>query len=366
MTANIDQLMAARDTLDAALLAALGDDDRTDLLNRALAADDPNRMRAMAFLSLTDPSPDGALAQAVGRAVTDSDPLVVAGALALAACLGNGAVPLVQGAVSNSEPLIALSAWATLEQIAKADVLDALHQLAPSPGDVVGDQAAFALTVIAHRGGQTGFEPTPPADSALRAIPAGQATSAITASAPTDEDFALLGKLTAGELYLIGPEQRATVAIDCGEHLLLALDPAVLDGLPNSVLQGPALAGLVAERDQDGTSYGVRHLVLTWPDGSNGAHVLLCDADGTPAYYGHPAASDITDGTATFPLSAVDRPGAGPIAVTVTAAPAGVGLGGDLQVSDQIVTDRQDATLDDDGSGSSTGSSSGDGTGATA
>ncbi|WP_369185227.1 hypothetical protein [Streptomyces sp. Y1] len=351
MTANVDQLMASRDTLDPALLSALDDDDRTDLLNRALAADDPNRMRAMAFLSLTDPSPDGALAQAVGRAVTDSDPFVVAGALALAACLGSGAVPLVQGAVSNGESLVALSAWATLEQIATSDVLDALHQLAPSPGDEVGDQAAFALTVIAHRGGQTGFEPTPPADSDLRAIPAGQAASAITPSAPADDDFALLTRLTAGELYLISPEQRATVAIDCGEHLLLALDPAFLDGLPNSVLQAPALAGLVADLDRSGTSYGVRHLVLTWPDGSNGAHVLLCDPGGTPAYYGHPAESDFSDGTATFALSAVDRPGAGPIAVTVTAATSGVSLGGDLQVSDEIVTDRQDPTLDDDGSG---------------
>ncbi|MEU5421685.1 hypothetical protein ACFY1P_34775 [Streptomyces sp. NPDC001407] len=350
MTANIDQLIASKDGLDPALLAALDDNDRADLLNRALAADDPNRMRAMSFLSLIDPSPDGVLAQAVGRAVTDGDPFVVAGALSLAACLGNSAVPLVQGAASNGEPLIALSAWATLEQIAKSDVLDALHQLAPSPGDVVGDQAAFALSVIAYRGGQTGFELTPPADSAIRAIEAGQqAVSAITSSAPTDDDFALLAKLTAGELYLISPEQRATVAIDCGEHLLLCIDPTVLDGLPNSVVQAPALAGLVADQNLDGTRYGVRYLVLTWPDGSSGVHVLLCDPSGAQAYYGHPAASDITDGTATFPLFAVDRPGAGSVAVTVTASASGVSLSGDLQVMDEIVTDRQDPTLDDDG-----------------
>ncbi|MBP0455119.1 hypothetical protein J5Y04_37225 [Kitasatospora sp. RG8] len=347
MTENIDQLLGTVDGLDPALLTSLDDADRGDLLSRALSADDPDRPRAMALLARADPSPDGPLAQAVQQAVTDADPFVAAAGLSLAACLGNGAVPVVQGAASSADPVTALTAWGTLQQIARSDVLDDLRQLAPPPGDAVGDQAAFALSVIASRAGLTGFELTPPDETAIRAIdPGAQPLSPITASAPTDDDFALLRTLTEGELYLMSPAQRASLAIDCGEHLLLCIDPDIQDGLPDTLLQAPALAGLVAVRDQTETSYSVRHLVLTQPDGAGSIHVLLCDPGGAQAFYGPNRAVQIADGTVTFPLFAVDGPGVGPIALTVTASTAGVSLGGDLVVLDDILTDRLDPEAD--------------------
>ncbi|MFJ4094096.1 hypothetical protein ACIPYS_21155 [Kitasatospora sp. NPDC089913] len=345
MTVNLDRLLAAKEGgLDSELLVVLDDADRAGLLDRALTAGGPDRVRAMTLLARLDPGPDGPLARAVGLALEegDPDPFVVAAAVSLAACLGNDAVPVVQAVAASGDPVVALAAWQTLQQIAKSESLDALSALAPPPGDVVGDQAAFALSVIAYRAGSTGFELAPPDETELRAIEQNeQAVTVISTTPPTAVDFELLTRLTHGELYLMSPEPSATLAIDCGgDHMLLCIDPDIQSSLPDTLFQGPALAGLVALLDEDGPSYSVRYLALTAADGSDGVHVLLCTPGGAPVYYGHPDGGEIADGTVTFPLFAVERPGVGPIALSVVSTTAGTSLVGDLLAMEEIATDR--------------------------
>ncbi|BDM69762.1 hypothetical protein HEK616_32490 [Streptomyces nigrescens] len=344
MTDRIDQLLASKDEADPSLLAALDADDLADALGRALAADDENRVRALGILSLIDPSPLGALAQAVGQVLAEPapDPFTVAAALDRAAVMGQDAVPLAQAAAVSDEPVIALAAWRTLQQVARSDSLDALAQMAPPAGDPVGDQAAFALSVIAYRAGRSGFELTPADDSRIVAIPANEdKVFFINTSAPTEEDFALLSRMPAGELYLVRPEREGMLAIECGdERMLLCIDSDIQMGMPDTFLQGPSLAGVVTTLAPLGTDYSVRYLVLTWPDGTGGFHVMLCQPNGAEAYFGHANSDEIANGTATFGLFAIDRPGACPISLTPSVTAGGVTLGGDCLSMTEIVTDR--------------------------
>ncbi|MFJ8085694.1 hypothetical protein ACIQ6Y_34595 [Streptomyces sp. NPDC096205] len=344
MTDRIDQLLASKDGADPALLAALDADDLADALGRALAPDDEHRVRALGILALIDPSPLGALAQAVGQVLAEPepDPFTLAAALDRASALGRDAVPLVQAAAASGEPIVALAAWRTLEQVATSEFLDVLTQMAPPAGDVVGDQAAFALSVIAYRAGFSGFELTPADDTRIVAIPADEnEVFFIDTSPPTEDDFALLSRMPAGELYLVRPEREGMLAIECGdERLLLCIDSDIQMGMPDTFLQGPSLAGVVTALAPLGTDYSVRYLVLTWPDGTGGFHVMLCQPDGVQAYYGHADSDEISDGTATFGLFTVDRPGACPISLTPSVSTSGVTLGGDLLSMTETVTDR--------------------------
>ncbi|WP_406002885.1 hypothetical protein [Streptomyces sp. NBC_00829] len=344
MTDRIDQLLASKDGADPSLLAALDADDLADALGRALAADDEHRVRALGILGLIDPSPLGALAQAVGQVLAEPAPdaFTVAAALDRAAVMGRDAVPLAQAAALSDEPVIALAAWRTLQQVALSDSLDVLAQMAPPAGDVVGDQAAFALSVIAYRAGRTGFELTAPDDTGIVAIPADEEeVFFISSSAPTEEDFTLLSRVTAGELYMVRPEREGMLAIECGdERMLLCIDSDIQMGMPDTFLQGPSLAGVVTTLAPLGTDYSVRYLVLTWPDGTGGFHVMLCQPDGVQVYYGHADSDEIADGTAAFGLFAVDRPGACPVSLTPSVTASGVTLGGDCLSMTEIVTDR--------------------------
>ncbi|MEU9497233.1 hypothetical protein [Streptomyces sp. NPDC048196] len=344
MTDRIDQLLASKDGADPALLAALDAGDLADVLGRALAAEDEDRVRALGVLSLIDPSPLGALSQAVGQVLAEPapDPFTVAAALDRATVMGRDAVPFAQAAALSDDPVIALAAWRTLQQVALSDSLSALAQMAPPPGDPVGDQAAFALSVIAYRAGLAGFELTAPEDTGIVAIPADENdVFFINTSAPTAEDVTLLGRMSAGELYMVRPEQQGMLAIECGdERMLLCIDSDIQMGMPDTFLQGPSLAGVVTTLAPLGTDYSVRYLVLTWPDGTGGFHVLLCQPDGVQVYYGHAHSDEITEGTATFGLFAVDRPGACPVSLTPSVTANGVTLGGDCLSMTGTVTDR--------------------------
>ncbi|MET9735120.1 hypothetical protein ABZZ79_32105 [Streptomyces sp. NPDC006458] len=344
MTDRIDRLLASKDGVDSSLLAALDADDLADAMGRALARDDEHRVRALGILSLIDPTPLGPLAQVVGQllAEPDPDPFTIAAALGQAAVMGPDAVPMVQAAAASGEPVIALAAWRTLQQVATSESLDALTQTAPPAGDVVGDQAAFALSVIAYRAGLSGFELTPADDSRIVAIPADEdEVFFIDTSTPTEEDFALLSRVPAGELYLVRPERQGMLAIECAsERLLLCIDSDIQMGMPDTFLQGPSLAGVITTLAPLGTNYSVRYLVLTWPDGTGGFHVMLCQPNGVQAYYGHAGSDEISEGTATFGLFTVDRPGACPISLTPSVNSSGVTLGGDRMSMTETVTDR--------------------------
>ncbi|WP_328876372.1 hypothetical protein OHT76_43575 [Streptomyces sp. NBC_00287] len=344
MTDRIDQLLASKDGVDPSLLAALDADDLADALGRALTREDAHRVRALGILALIDPSPLGPLAQAVGQVLAEPepDPFTVAAALDRAAVMGRDAVPLAQAAALSGEPVVALAAWRTLQQVATSEFLDTLTQMAPPAGDMVGDQAAFALSVIAYRAGLPGFELTPADDTRIVAIPADEEqVFVINNPAPTEEDVALLSRLSAGELYLVRPEREGMRAIECGdERMLLCIDSDIQMGMPDTFVRGPSLAGLITALAPLGTDYSVRYLVLTWPDGTGGFHVMLCQPDGVQAYYGHADSDEISDGTATFGLFTVDRPGACPISLTPSVSASGVVLGGDRLSMTETVTDR--------------------------
>ena len=345
MTDRIDQLIATKDVFDRALLAALDDSDRADALNRANDPNDPNRLRALGILAASDSSSGGSFAQVLGQMLSAGqlDSFDVAAAIGSAAVLGNAAVPVIQNAAASADPVIAVSAWRTLQQVATGDSLSTLQQNAPAPGTVVGDQAAFALAVIAYRARVSGHELAVPDDSHLRTIPQGVETVSISTAAPTTEDFNLLAQCFSGELYLLAPANGGTIAIDCGEdHMLAALEPTMQASIPVTLLNAPALTAIVALRDPFGSGYSTRWLVLTWPDGASGVNLGVFQPDGTQIYRGHATAGEISNVDASFPLFALDPPGVTPISLTVVVNANGISFTGDQASMATVGTDRLD------------------------
>lgn len=349
MTNRIDQLIETKDAFDRAVLAALDDTDRADALNRAVDPNDANRLRALGILAASDPSSGGTFAQAVSQILNAGqvDSFDIAAAIGSAVVLGSDATPLIQGAAGSSDPVIAVSAWRTLQQVAPGVSLSALEQSAPQPGTVVGDQAAFTLAVIAYRARISGHELPVPDDTHLRAIPQGAQTASINVTAPADDDFNLLTLCPSGELYGLAPAMGATVAIDCGEdHMLACLDPTIQATIPATLLTAPALAGIVALLDPLGTGYSTRWLALTWPDGAGGVNLGLFQPDGAQIYRGNVAGADIGNTDVSFALMALDPPGVAPVSLTIVASPNGLSSNGDQISSATVGTDRLDPEPD--------------------
>jgi hypothetical protein len=347
VTERIDELLGAIDGVDPALIAALDEDDQRDAFARAVSVDDPNRERALAILAASDPGPAGFLASAVGQVIADlaSSSSVMTTALSLAgAAESDTIVSLVAATAANTQdPLIGLAAWRTLQQIAGIEHFEELQAIAPQPGDVVGDQAAFALSVIAYRGGQSGFELHVPNDLEFLAVGSDEDSLLSISQSPVDDaDFERVQRLAAGELYLLSPTPSATTALDCDiNHMLLCMNPDEQDSAPGGLLQTPALAGIVVLLDSLGLDYSVRYLVLTWPDDEGGFHVALHQPDGAQAYYGHAKSEEMTDSEAPVSVFfALDRPGIARVAATFVIGSTGVTMGGDQLVSAEISGDR--------------------------
>jgi hypothetical protein len=352
MTERIDEILAAVDGLDPALFDALDDDDRADALSRALDSTNPDRGRALGILARGAPGPGGMLADAVGQLLAAAvvDPFAAARASLAAPAIGPEAVPLLQLAAVVPDPVVALPAWRALQQVAGGDVAEQLQAIAPPPGDVIGNQAAFALSVIAYRAGLTGLEVHVPDETEFLAV-GGDETElhSIEQFNVNDSDFQLLARLSPGELYMIAPTPEATTAIDCGpDHMLLCIDPTVQARIPGRLTELPALAGLVLLRDPDATCYGVRYLVFTWPDDEGGFHVALHQPDGTQMYYGHAKGESISDVEATVSLFfALNQPGVERAAMTfVASAASGVLIDGDRVASTEISGERLEPTPD--------------------
>jgi hypothetical protein len=342
VTERIEQLLAIKDGVDFALLDALDEADRADALGRVLDPDDPNRVGAMAILAHNDP--EGALSEALGQVIQEGqlDIAAAAAAVTVAGRLGPNAIPVVMGAAAaQPPPIVALAAWRTLAEIGRAEFLDALQQIAPPPGDVVGDQAAFALSVIAYRAGISGFELNAPDETRIRVIPDVETLFSINQSEPSESDFELLRRVPRNELYGVEPTREGAIAIDCGDdHMLLSLDSDVQFDIPNTLLAAPALAGVIAILDSLGSSYSTRYLILTWPDGVDGFHVALHQPDGAQAYYGHPNGEEIAGSEVSFGLFALDLPGLTTISLRPVVSPSGVFLGGDRLAMTEVLTDR--------------------------
>jgi len=345
MTELIDEILGTTDELDPALLATLDEADRLDAFSRAVDPNDPTRDRALGILARSDASPGGLLAGAIAQIVADpsSGSSTIVNALSLAGGIGSDAVPIVLATTANAQdPMIALAAWRTLQQTATGEQLAEIEAAAPPPGDVVGDQAAFALSVIAYRVGIGGFELPVPSEAEFLAVETEEETFSISQSEVTEEDFERLELIPSGELYLVSPTIESTSAIDCGEdHILLCLDSSVQEAIPSTLLQSPALAGVVVLLDSLGIGYSVRYLVLTWPDEEGGFHLALHHPDGTQMYYGHAEGEEITESEAPIGLFfALDRPGVERAAVTFFASSSGVTLGGDMVSATKISGDR--------------------------
>jgi hypothetical protein len=350
VTDRIDQLLETKDAFDRAVLAALDDTDRADAMGRAVDPNDANRLRALGILAASDPSSGGSFAQAVGQVLGAGQvgSFDFAAVIASAVVLGADAVPLIQPAAGSTDPVVAVSAWRALQHIAPGAALSALQQSAPQPGTVVGDQAAFALSVIAYRARVPGLELPVPDDTHIRAIPQNAETVAISTAAPTDDDFNLLTLCSSGELYGIAPAQNATLAIDCGEdHMLACLDPTIQAGLPATLLNAPALVGIVAVLDPLGTGYATRWITLTQPDGAGGVSLGLFQPDGAQIYRGTAAPSDVTNTDATFALMALDAPGVAPVSLNVVASTNAISFSGNQISSATIGVDRLDPDPDE-------------------
>jgi hypothetical protein len=322
MTERIDQLIASKEGLDPDQLAALDDDDRQDALSRALDPSDPNRVRALELVAHSDPAE---IVQAAGALLADPavDAEILAAGVLLAATAGELATLVIQGAAAATDPTVAFAAWRAAQQIGSGNDLPLLQNLASAAGGIVGDQAAFSLSVIAYRAGVGGFELPVPASDSLLEIASTAATTTIDVSAAGSEDFALLMQLSGAELYGVSVTQETSTAIDCGgQHMLVALDSSFVAAAPDRLTQGPALAGLIALLDPLGTGYSVSSLILSWP-ADTGFNVAAHRPDGPQLYYG---LGEVTADTASVSLRAVGRQGAVPITASASLTAAGLEL----------------------------------------
>jgi hypothetical protein len=349
VTERIDQLLAAKDTADLALYAELDDDDRADAFARATDQADPFQAQALRVLALADPSPGGLLAQAVPAVLAQStdDPFIAAAALLCGAALGRDAMTIALAAVSElPDPIVALAGWRVLQQVGVSAILDEMARIAPAPGDPVGDAATFATAVVAHRAGNDGFPLVQPDETHIRAIPGDdQDLSPITASPVSAEDLELVARMTGAERHLVElpADGAGALAVDCaGDHMVVWLDADVGGGTPDTLLQAPALAGVVAVADPFAPSLSTMYLALTWPDGEGGFQLGLFEPGGVQAYRGHATSERIAGGEATFGLFVLDAPGLTPVDLTVTLSAAGIAIADGSVSMNGILVDRLD------------------------
>jgi hypothetical protein len=319
-SSRIDELILAKEGFDPDVVAALDANDRADALSRALDINDPNRVRAIEILAPLDPA--NAVQAAAQLLAQGGDPAQQAAAIDAVIDAGALATPVAMTGAASGDPFVALAAWTTLQHTATNLELDALAPLAQQASGVVSEQASFAQAVIAYRAGLSGFELPVPAANELLSVDPNLEVLAIGSAAVDDIDFAKLARRSSAALYNLSLNPQVTTAIDCdGAHMLLAVDTSVLSGLPDRLMQAPALAGLIAVVDPFGVSYSVRHLVMTWPGAGGGFNVAVCEPGGAQVHFGTGTAAA---GQATVALQSVVRPGAVPVDVAIVASSGGV------------------------------------------
>jgi hypothetical protein len=306
----IDDLIGDLAGFDPAVIDALGPDDVAALAGRALDPADPHRASALQILALVDPA--GALA-AAGQVVAEGvSSALMATAIRAAGAAEEAAVPLVMALAASPDDAVALAAWVTLAQIAGSDALPALQLVAAQTSGVVGEQAAFTLSVIAYRAGLTGFEVPVPA--ATLDVDIMLPLLSVNSGPVDDDDFALLTRMPRAERYKVGLDRDHITTIDCnGAHMLLATDADFVGALVDVLLPSPSLAGIVLLRDEARTSYSLRYLVLTWPDDAGGLLVSLHQPSGTQVYFSR---AELSNSTVTMTLRTVEHPGAVPVQIT--------------------------------------------------
>ncbi len=320
MSSRIQELIQAKEGFDPDLVDALDADDLADALSRALDPNDPDRVRAIEILAPLDPA--NAVSAAGQLLAQGGDSAEQAAAIDAVTPAGSLATPLAMTGAASADPFVALAAWTTLQRTATDADLGALGLLAQQATGVVSEQASFARSVIAYRAGLSGFELPVPDPGALLGVDPALETVGIGSGPVDGVDVARLARRSSAELYGLSLDPAATTAIDVdGTHMLLAFDTNVLAGIPDRLVQAPALAGLIAILDPFGVGYSVRQLVMTWPDGLGGFNAAICEPGGEQAYFGTGTAAD---GQASLSLQSVAQPGAVPISVAIVVSPGGV------------------------------------------
>lgn len=353
MTAAIDSLLATRDGVRRSDIRALGPFDIADLAARAANPFDPNSLRALntlAAAAMHDPNLAIVLSPIVTGVLArpDLDPLTRAAVLSYAAAAHLDALTLLLAAAADPDGDIAIAAWRALQFVARSADLATLQQSLPPPGSGASAQAAFTMSLVASRGGVAGFELPVLDDTHIRAIPNDEVRLfPILQSATTAQDFALVTDLSVTELYLVAVQLEATTTIDCGEqHMLVCLDPDIMPGFPATLVQAPAMPGIITVQDPLGTSCGVRFLLLTQPDGAGGFFGQIYQAGGELMYQGHASAENISDSSATLSLFSLDQPGLRPIALEVSIGAGGMQLVGEGLSAIERMTDPMEPTPD--------------------
>ncbi|HET7121526.1 MAG TPA: hypothetical protein VFI17_09805 [Solirubrobacterales bacterium] len=351
MTEAIDEMIGAVEGYDPALLAALDEDDKRDAFERAVDLGNPQAASALAILARADPGPEGFLAIAAGQIIaSESSPAeAMVTALSFAAAAGPTIFPILVGvAGAAQDPLVALAAWRSLQQIAKGEEaeMEELQAIAPSPGDVVGNQAAFAISLIACRAGRAGFEPPVPGEDEFLAIERDEEPLyAIAQEAATEADIELLEQIPSGERYLVVPVTSSASVITCGENgenqTLLCLDSDIQEFSPETLLRGPAMPGLLLHKHREGLGLSVRYLPITWPDEEGGFHLAVYEPDGAQVYYGHARGEEVNESEANVGVFfALNQPGVERLALNLSISSSGVTLTGELLAASEIATDR--------------------------
>ena len=351
MTAMIDSLLATKDGIRRSEVNGLGPDDIADLAARAANPVDPNGLRALnslAAVALNDQAAALVLSPVVDQVLgrPDLDPLTRASVLSFATVAHVDPLTRLLAATADPDSDVAAAAWRALQLVARSADLDALQDALPPPGGAFSDLAAFTVALVAYRGGVAGFELPVLDDTHIRAIPNDEVNLfSIDQSATTADDFELIAALSTTEMYLVAAQIDATTTITCGEqHMLLCLDPDILPTMPGSLIQGPAMVGVIAVRDPFATGCAVRFLLLTHPDGEGGFHVGIYQAGGELMYQGHALGENVTENSATLTLLALDQPGVRPIALDLSVGPGGVDLPGDRLSAMDVLNDPLEPT----------------------
>lgn len=320
MTELVDTLVASKEGMDPALFSFDGDD-LDDLRARASDTSRADCIRAIEILAPVIPT--DALA-AAAPLVAGGDPGRAAAALAAIVPADEEAIPLALAAAVSRDEVVARAAWLTLQQVGRSAGLDALALAAATSVPDVQSQATFAQSVVACRAGVAGHEvPDPDAGSLLELDRAGE-VSFIEASPCSDADFARLTDLSTPQRYLLTPDQSATTLLICnGVDMLLAVDAEVRDALPDTLLQAPAMLGLVGILDPFHATCSVSLLIFTRPDGAGGLRVSVHDPGGDVLYAG---VGSLSDGTVQLSVQSVALPGAVPVAISGTLTTAGLVL----------------------------------------
>jgi hypothetical protein len=323
MTQRLHELLSTMHGAPASSVAALDDADLDAAKTQVFAgADTRSRGRALGILAVAGREGTGALLRRVLLSDAD-DALREAAAFHLRRFPGAESEAALLRTYRDARGALRHDVLGSIARIGDQASLEHLRS-ALDGASAPERRAEFAASVIAHRLGVSGSEPTRP-ERLLERIE-GPAHAFATATLTSPKLAEMLPSL-AGDLFGLEPRLDRSFGLTCaGRALVLLLDSrAFADDIPALLSCRPALLGLVARRgDEDGT-YSTWRLILAGPRSNGDVYVSVHSTNGTRVYYGitkHDAKSF------TLNLSSVARPGAGAVAVQAHVSTSAVAVSG--------------------------------------